>query len=365
MTTRDFKAVIWLFPLAAALGGCASTPPQPSDPAEMTLLQRVSAGYTQCGRLDQNDQQIIIYPRLADVSWRQSDFSYTWRCANFVGKHQFLQADVSSHPIAEADKPGDGTIGAYLEKTDGGSVVALLLPNGSAMAGGELRVGDRITAVRPTPDSNPIPATALSTNQIGWLIRGEPGTEVQLTVQDPDAGTSRQIVITRKLGNASDLEAVTAWIQAREQEAEAEVSNSLVIPDNSGQFMSPYTSDRVTAEWVNRALNANIGATAGSAIGAAAGAYAANKALESVPFGSLLGGMFGSSVGKNVGRTSGIESIGGWDFVRSTSDMSFHSLADMARYLISEYGSDPNFPEVVQATTHIYPEFSAAVAAAR
>ena len=365
MTIQHFKAATLLLPLAAALGGCASTPPQPTDPAQMTVLQRQLSGYSQCVRVDQSDQQIIIYPKLADVSWRESDFSYTWRCSSFAGEFQYLQADVSTHPIAETEKPGDGTIGAYLEATDKGNAVAWLMPNGSAMAGGELKTGDLIVAVQPTPDSSPVPTTGLSVNQVGWLIRGEPGTPVQLTVQSPDAQASRQVIITRKLGDARDLEAIEAWLQAREQEVIAEASKSLVIPGNSGQFMSPYTSDRVTAEWVNRALNANIGATAGSAIGAAAGAYAANKALESVPFGSLLGGMFGSSVGKNVGRSTAIEAIGGWDYVRSTSDMSFRTLTDMAQYLISEHGSDPNFGEVIKATSHIYPEFSDAFAAAR
>lgn len=44
--------------------------------------------------------------------------------------------------------------------------------------------------------------------------------------------------------------------------------------------------------------------------------------------------------------------------------MSFRSLADMARYLKSEYGSEPNFSEVMKATSQIYPEFATALASA-
>lgn len=145
--------------------------------------------------------------------------------------------------------------------------------------------------------------------------------------------------------------------EQRKADARAQLER-LAIMNNSGQYMSPYTSDGVTAEWVNQAINANIGATAGSAAGAAAGAYAANKALESVPFGSLLGGMVGSAVGESVGRETAIEASGGWDHIRNTSDMSFRSLSDMARYLKTIYGNEADFPDVMSAASQVYPELA-------
>ncbi|WP_133169814.1 carboxyl-terminal protease-like protein [Marinobacter halophilus] len=145
---------------------------------------------------------------------------------------------------------------------------------------------------------------------------------------------------------------------------EEELIERLVRNDNSGQFMSPYTSDGVLAEWVNLANNANMGATAGSAAGAMAGAYAANKALDFVPFGlgGLVGGAIGSEIGKSGGREAAISASGGWAAIKAASDQSFDSLLNMARYLKQKYGTTANFMDAMRATTQIYPEFSSVLA---
>ncbi|OJS98858.1 hypothetical protein [Marinobacter nauticus] len=145
---------------------------------------------------------------------------------------------------------------------------------------------------------------------------------------------------------------------------EDELIERLVRNDNIGQFMSPYTSDGVLAEWVNLANNANMGATAGSAAGAMAGAYAANKALDFVPFGlgGLVGGAIGSEIGKSGGREAAIAASGGWTAIKAASDQSFDSLPNMARYLKRKYGNTANFTDAMRATTHIYPEFSSVLA---
>ncbi|HAD45012.1 MAG TPA: carboxyl-terminal protease-like protein, partial [Alcanivorax sp.] len=135
------------------------------------------------------------------------------------------------------------------------------------------------------------------------------------------------------------------------------------------EYLSPYTSDGVTAEWVNKAINAKMGSAAGSAVGAAAGAYAGRKALESVPGGSLIGsffgGMAGSKAGQNVGRDAAIQASGGWDYIRETSDLSFRSLNDMARWMTTVHGQKSNFQEVLNATLQVYPELQPALASAR
>jgi len=141
---------------------------------------------------------------------------------------------------------------------------------------------------------------------------------------------------------------------------EEELLEQLVRKDNQGQYMSPYTSDDVLAEWVNSAINANIGATAGTGIGAVAGAYAAEKALDFVPFGlgGLVGGAVGAEIGKSVGRETAISASGGWEAIKASSDRSFNSLADMARYLKAKYGHTGNFSEAMAATKQIYPELA-------
>ena len=133
---------------------------------------------------------------------------------------------------------------------------------------------------------------------------------------------------------------------------------ALLIPDNSGEYMSPWTSDGVLAEWVDKAINAKMG----SAIGSAAGAYAAQKALNNVPF---IGGFLGSKVGKEVGRTAAISASGGMDYIRQTSDQSFRNLEDMARYLKAVHATNSNFQDAIKAADAIYPGLMQSLASAQ
>ncbi|QBM18739.1 hypothetical protein MARI_28810 [Marinobacter sp. JH2] len=359
MTLR-IKPVLWLLPLAAALSGCASAPEMPSDPALMSPYQRLDAGLTLCIRHGPVGEEIRIYPQKTAVTYVPESFNYTWWCQ--TEWTDFRQSEVSSHPIAETDKPGDGLIGASLKKTEEGFFITRLAADGPALASGALSEGDQILATRPSPNDPMLPANDLSLPELIWMIRGAPGSDVTLTILHPDEDSTTDVTLTRALGTEESYLAARQHDTEVKRKAEAESRKELVIRNNTGQFMSPYTSDGVTAEWVNKAINANIGATTGSAVGAVAGAYAANKVLESVPFGSFLGGMIGSKVGKEAGRSTAIDSIGGWEYVRSTSDMSFRSLADMARYLKAEHGSDPNFNDVMTATSQIYPEFATLLA---
>lgn len=120
-----------------------------------------------------------------------------------------------------------------------------------------------------------------------------------------------------------------------------------VIPDNSGAYMSPITSDNVPAEWVDNSINASIGA----GVGSAAGSYIGSKALEHIPF---FGGMLGSQVGGHLGREAAISAAGGEEFMKESSDLSFNNLNDLAVYLYVNYGENPNYPDVLEATSEIY-----------
>ena len=120
------------------------------------------------------------------------------------------------------------------------------------------------------------------------------------------------------------------------------------INGNYGKYMCPYTSDGVVAEWVDKGINAKIGATAGK-IG---GAYLGAKAMEQVPF---VGGILGSYVGGAIGRQVAISSCGGWDYIKSTSDLSFNTIDDMAVYLYVNYSSNVHYQKVFEATCEIYP----------
>lgn len=123
------------------------------------------------------------------------------------------------------------------------------------------------------------------------------------------------------------------------------------IEGNTGKYMSPYTSDDVVAEWVDKAINAKMGASVGSV----AGRYAGQKAMENVPF---VGGFLGKSVGESMGRRIALEAVGGEAFIRQTSDLSFNSLSELAQFLFVEHSQRENFQDVLSATQEIYPELA-------
>lgn len=142
------------------------------------------------------------------------------------------------------------------------------------------------------------------------------------------------------------------------------LSFSVVLPiyaaeprnDSSGRYLSPYTSDGVFAEWVNRTVDARTGEAVGGAVGAAAGAYAGDRLLRNVPGGSFLGGMAGSRAGQATGRQVAIDNAGGEAFMRQSSDLSFDRLEDMAQWMYATHGNGANFPDALKATKAVYPE---------
>jgi hypothetical protein len=123
------------------------------------------------------------------------------------------------------------------------------------------------------------------------------------------------------------------------------------IQGTSGTYMSPYTSDGVTADWVNKAINADMG----SAVGGAVGAYAGAKAMENVPF---IGGFLGNKVGKAAGRKAALSASGGERYMRETSDLSFNSLDDLAQWMYLEHGQSANYNDVLEATKSVYPDLA-------
>lgn len=134
-------------------------------------------------------------------------------------------------------------------------------------------------------------------------------------------------------------------------------TSAMVAPapmeNSSGKYMSPYTSDEVVAEWVDKAINAKVGASVGST----AGRYAGEKLMENVPF---VGGFLGKSVGESMGRKIALESVGGEEFIRQTSDLSFNNVNDLAIYLFVEHSHRENFQKVLSATQDIYPDLKTA-----
>ncbi len=132
----------------------------------------------------------------------------------------------------------------------------------------------------------------------------------------------------------------------------SEILSPQAIEDNTGLYMSPYTSDEVVAEWVEKAIDADIG----SDIGGLIGTHLGREVLSEIPF---IGSTIGKNVGEIAGREIALDTIGGEAMLKESSDLSFNSLQDMAVYLYKHNSRHPNYVDVVKATMVIYPELKA------
>ena len=145
---------------------------------------------------------------------------------------------------------------------------------------------------------------------------------------------------------------LTAW-GAPKIAAPSELTAPTPIEGSAGKYASPFTSDGVTAGWVTKSMSVK----AAGQIGSMAGNYAGQKAMEQVPF---VGGFLGKKAGEAMGRGIALKSIGGEAFLRSSTDLSFNSLNDMAVFMYVNYSSNPEYQKILDATYAIYPEFQTA-----
>jgi hypothetical protein len=129
----------------------------------------------------------------------------------------------------------------------------------------------------------------------------------------------------------------------------AQVAAPAPIEGNGGRYMCPFTSDGVTAGWVTKSMKVK----AASAVGSMAGNYAGQKAMEQVPF---VGGFLGKKAGEAMGRSVALKAIGGEEFLKTSSDLSFNSLQDMSVYIYAKYSTAPEYAKILDATYAIYPE---------
>ncbi len=145
---------------------------------------------------------------------------------------------------------------------------------------------------------------------------------------------------------------LTAW-GAPKIAAPSELTAPTPIEGSAGKYASPFTSDGVTAGWVTKSMQVK----AAGQIGSMAGNYAGQKAMEQVPF---VGGFLGKKAGEAMGRGIALKSIGGEEFLRSSTDLSFNSLSDMALFMYVNYSANPEYQKILDATYAIYPEFQTA-----
>ena len=119
------------------------------------------------------------------------------------------------------------------------------------------------------------------------------------------------------------------------------------LADKSGKFFAPFKADGTLTEWANKALSAQVGA----ALGAKAGEKATGMLASKVPLGGLLSGA-AKKKGKELGA---IAALGGEDFIKETSDLSFNSLDDLAVYMHAKHAGSSGYAQALATTIAIYP----------
>lgn len=125
------------------------------------------------------------------------------------------------------------------------------------------------------------------------------------------------------------------------------------IAGNTGNYMSPFTEDGTVAPWVEKGKSAR----AGSAVGSFLGAQAGQKLAENIPF---IGGFIGQKVGETAGRAIALKMVGGEEFIRANSDISFNTVQELAVYMYAKNSAHKDFAEALELTQEIYPDLKTA-----
>lgn len=124
--------------------------------------------------------------------------------------------------------------------------------------------------------------------------------------------------------------------------------------DNRGKFMFPLKADDSLAGWAMKSAEISRGTSIGNTAGRALGKVSGGLSSQ----GLGLAGIAGAA----VGHATAINSIGGWGFIQQSSDLSFDSLTDMARYLHYRYADHPQYGLVLGAASSVYyPDFGNAM----
>lgn len=88
-------------------------------------------------------------------------------------------------------------IGAQLRDVEGYCVVERVLPGGPAEQSGNIHPGDRIVAVSQGTEGEPVDVVGMKLRRVVHMIRGEIGTQLQLSVQPPGGEKRRIVTLTR------------------------------------------------------------------------------------------------------------------------------------------------------------------------
>lgn len=137
-------------------------------------------------------------------------------------------------------------------------------------------------------------------------------------------------------------------IQALISNGQAQLEVADPREDTEGKFIFPYMNSGLIADWADKAINAQVGAQ----VGAMAGDKATGALASKVPFGGLAGGLL-KGKGKEL---AAVTAIGGWEFIKETSDLSFDTLDDYSLYMHTEFEGGADYEKALAAAMAIYPD---------
>ncbi len=129
---------------------------------------------------------------------------------------------------------------------------------------------------------------------------------------------------------------------------EIELEYAEPIEGNTGKFLLPFDEAGNPTAWADKALNAQVGAMAAEKASGAA----INAAAAKIPFGGFLAG---AAKDKAKG-TGAIVAIGGWDFIKENSSLSFDRLDDYSIYMHNEFNGLPGYEQALAAAMAVYPK---------
>jgi len=153
--------------------------------------------------------------------------------------------------------------------------------------------------------------------------------------------------VQQAMNQLKEVQAAAAAVAGATEAPPAPVSPA-ALTDKSGKFFLPYDNEGNLTAWAEKALGAQVGA----AVGAKAGAKAGSMLAAKVPFGGLLGGK-AKKKGKELGA---LAAVGGADFIKESSNLSFNSLEDMSLYMHLNCSENENYIKAFAAAMAIYPD---------
>lgn len=120
------------------------------------------------------------------------------------------------------------------------------------------------------------------------------------------------------------------------------------IHGTTGKYLLPYKADGQMTEWASKTLNVAASKIVGEKVGEKATEALASK----IPFAGLAGGL----IKKKTKQVTANAILGGPEFIKKTSELSFANLNDYALYLHVHHANSASYKQALAAAMSLYPE---------